>query len=91
MLNLPTASQKRARTWASQVALEVKNPLASAGQLRDGRSIPGSGTFSEEGNGNLLQYSWLENPMNRGAWWTTVHRVTKSQKRLKRLSMHAFT
>ena len=78
MLNLPSASQKRARIWASQVALEVKNPLANAGHLRDGGSIPGSGTFPEEGNGNLLQYSCLENPMDRGAWRATVHGVEKS-------------
>ena len=91
MLNLPSASKKRARIWASQVALEVKNTLANAGHLRDGGSIPGSGTFPEEGNGNLLQYSCLKNPMNRRAWWTTIHRVPKSQKQPKRLSMHAFT
>ena len=40
-----------------------------------------------EGNGNLLQYSCLENPVDRGAWWAAVHRVTQSQTRLKRLSM----
>ena len=43
----------------------------------------------EEGMGIPLQYSCLENPMDRGAWWATVHRVTKSQTRLKQLSMHA--
>ena len=42
-------------------------------------SIPGSERSPEEGNGNPLQYSCLENLMDRGAWWTTVHRVTKSQ------------
>ena len=41
-------------------------------------SIPGSGRSPEEGNGNLLQYSCLENPMDRGAWWATVHGVTES-------------
>ena len=46
------------------------------------------GKTSGEGNGNLLQYSCLENPMDRGAWWVTVHRVTKSQTRLKWLSTH---
>ena len=45
-------------------------------------SIPGSGRFPREGNGNPLQYSSLENPMDKGAWWTTVHRVTKSRIRL---------
>ena len=42
-----------------------------------------------EGNGNPLQYSCLENPVDRGAWWATVHGVTQSQTWLKRLSMHA--
>ena len=42
-----------------------------------------------EGNGNPLQYSCLENPVDRGAWWAAVHRVTQSQTRLKRLSMRA--
>ena len=44
---------------------------------------------SGEGNGNPLQYSCLENPVDRGAWWAAVHRVAQSQTRLKRLSMHA--
>ena len=44
---------------------------------------------SGEGNGNPLQYSCLENPVDRGAWWAAVHRVTQSRTRLKRLSMHA--
>jgi len=45
-------------------------------------AIPGSGRSSGEGNGNPLQYSCLENPMDRGAWWATVHGVTKSWTRL---------
>ena len=49
--------------WASQVALMVKNPPASAGDIRDAGSIPGSGRLPGEGNGNSLQYSCLENPM----------------------------
>ena len=44
---------------------------------------------SGEGNGNPLQYSCLENPVDRGAWWAAVHRVAQSQTRLKRLGMHA--
>ena len=52
---------------ASQVALLVKNPPANAGDIRDVGSIPGSGRSSEGGPGNLLQYSGLENPMDRGA------------------------
>ena len=42
-----------------------------------------------EGNGNPLQYSCLENPVDRGAWWAAVHKVAQSQTRLNRLSMHA--
>ena len=71
----------------SQAAL-VKNPPASAGDVRDVGSIPGWGRSPGEGNGNPLQYSCLENPLNRGAWWALVHRVTKSWTRLRRLSMH---
>ena len=53
---------------ASQVALAVKNLPANARDLRDAGSIPGSGRFPRRGHGNPLQYSCLENPMNRGAW-----------------------
>ena len=56
-----------------------KNPPADAGDQRDAGWIPGSGSSPGEGNGNLLQYSCLENPMNRGPWWATVHAVAKSQ------------
>ena len=70
---------------ASQVALVVKNPPVYAGDIRDAGSIPGSGRSPGEGNGNPLQYSCLENPMDRGAWRATVRGVTKSQTRLKRL------
>ena len=55
----------------------VKNPPASAGDERDAGLIPGSGRFSGEGNGNPLQYSCLGNPMDRGAWWATVHGVVR--------------
>ena len=57
---------------ASQVALVIKNPLAKAGDIRDLGSIPGLERSPGEGNGYLLQYSCLENPMDRGAWWATV-------------------
>ena len=56
-----------------------KNPPANAGDVG---SIPGLGRSSGEGNGNPLQYSRLGNPMDRGAWWATVHMVAKSQTRL---------
>ena len=51
----------------------VKNPA----NVGDVDLIPGSGRSPEEGNGNPLRYSCLENPMDRGAWWATVHGVTK--------------
>ena len=57
----------------------LKNYPANAGDSRDSGLIPGSGSFPGEGNGNPLQYSCLENSMDRGAWWATVHGVTKSQ------------
>ena len=69
------------------MALKVKqnktkqktNPPPSAGGIRDVGLVPGSGRSPGEGNGNPLQYSCLENPMDRGAWWATVHGVTKGQ------------
>ena len=57
----------------------VKNLPASAG---DAGLIPESGRSAEGGNSNLLQYSCLENPMDGGAWWATVHGVAESQTRL---------
>ena len=70
----------------SQVVLVVKNLPANAGEESDMGLIPGSGRSLGVGNGNPLQYSCLENSMDRGAWQATVHRVTKSQTRLKQLS-----
>ena len=55
----------------------VKNPPAN--DIKDVGSIPGSGRSSGKGNGNPLQYSYPENPMDRGAWWATVHGVTKNR------------
>ena len=60
------------------MALVVKNPPASAGDIRDTGSIPESGKAPGGGHGNPLQYSCLVNPMDRGAWWATVHRVAES-------------
>ena len=65
------------------MALVVKNPPANAGDIRDTGSIPGSGKSPGEGNGNPLQYSCLENPMDRGAWWATAYNVVESWTRLK--------
>ena len=71
----------------SQVVLVVKNPPANARGAGDTSLIPGLGKFPGGGHGNPLQYSCLEIPMDRGAWWATVCRVTKSRTRLKRLGM----
>ena len=57
----------------------VKNLPANAGEIRDLGSIPGPGRFPGEGHGNPLQYSCLENPIDRRSWQATVHGVTKSQ------------
>ena len=66
----------------------VKTPPAHAGDIRDVGLIPGSGRSPGGGHGNPLQYSRLENPMDRGAWRGMVHRVAKSQTQLQRLSRH---
>ena len=59
------------------MALLVKNPPANAGDIRDMSLIPGLGRSPGGGHGNPLQYSCLENPMDRKALWVTVHGVTK--------------
>ena len=69
--------------WGSQVVLVVKNLPANAGDGRDGGSIPVSGRSPGGGHGNPLQSSCLENPMDRGAWLATVHRVVKTWMQLK--------
>ena len=74
----------------SQVALMVKSLPAKAGNIRDAGLIPGSGRSSGGGHGNPLQYSFLENPTDRGARRATVYRVTKSQTQLKQLSMKIY-
>ena len=68
----------------------VKTPPASAGDIRNMGLIPGLGRPPGGKHGNLLQKSCLENPMDKGAWWTIVCRVTKSWTQLKQLSMFAF-
>ena len=65
--------------WASQVAQVVKNSPVNAGDVRDMGLIPGSGRSPGGGPGNPLQYSCLENPMDRWAWQAAVHRVRNSQ------------
>ena len=71
--------------WASLVAQTVKNPSAMQEKLG---LIPGSERSPGEGNGHSLQYSCLENPIDRGAWWSTVRGVTKSQT--ERLTIFTF-
>ena len=66
--------------WASQVALMVKNPPANAGDIRDSGLIPGLGRSSGRGNVNPPQCSYLENPMDREAWWATAHSVANRHK-----------
>ena len=68
------------------MALAVKNLPAKAGDTRDVGSIPGLRRSPGEGNGNPLQYACLENLMDGGPWWATVHGVTKSWTQLKQLS-----
>ena len=72
---------------AFQVALVVRNLPANAGDLRDSGSIPDSGRSPGGGHGNPLQYFCLENPMDRGAWWATAHRVAKRRTQLKQLNI----
>ena len=63
---------------ASLVVLVVKNPSDNVGDIRDDSSIPGLGRSPGGGHGNPFQYSCLENPMDRGAWRATVHRIAES-------------
>ena len=67
------------RPGTSHVVPGVKNTPANAGDLRDVGSVLGLVRSPRGGHGNPLQYSYLENPMDRGGWWATVHGVSKSQ------------
>ena len=58
--------------------VKVKNPPSNAGDIRDMDLIPRSGRFPGRGHGNPIQYSCLENPMDRGAWRATVHSIAES-------------
>ena len=60
------------------MSLVVKNVPASAGDVRDTGSVPGSRRSLEGGHGNPFQYSYLENPMDSGIWWATVHKFAKN-------------
>ena len=68
------------------MAQAIKNSPANAGVAGDTGLIPESGRCLGGGNGNTLQYSCLENPMDRGAWWATVHGVAKKLKQLSTMS-----
>ena len=68
--------------WASQVVLVVKNPFPKEGDSRDMGFLPALERSPGGGHGNPLQYSCLKYLMDRGAWWATVHRVSKTQTRL---------
>ena len=65
----------------------VKNPPANAGDIRDAGWILGLGSLSGGGHDNPLQFSCLENPMDRGAWWAAVLTVAQTWTQLKQLSM----
>ena len=65
--------------WASQVVPVVKNPPTNAGDAKDSGLMPGSGKSPGGGNDNSLEYTYLENSMNRRTWQAIVHGVTKSQ------------
>ena len=83
--NLPASAGDLSLVPASKDALEEEmatHGKASVCNAGDPGSIPGLGRSPGEGNGNPLQYSCLENPMDGGAWWATVLRVAKSQTRL---------
>ena len=88
-LQLSCGGVKISRSWVSQMVLVVKNMSVNAGGIRNTDLNPESGRCPGGGHGNPLQYSCLENPMDRGAWQATVHRVSKSQAQLKRLSSHS--
>ena len=83
MIKIASFGQTKGDCGAYQLALVVKNPPANAGDIRGMGSIPGSGRSPRGGHGNPIQYFCLENPMDRGSWQATVHRVAKSQTRLK--------
>ena len=69
-------------TRALQVVLVVKNPLTNAGDIRHADLIPRMEKYPGGEHGNPLQYSCLENPKDKGAWWAMVHSITKSRTRL---------
>ena len=82
--------QQHGWTWGLPWRLSSEESACNAETAGDMSLIPGSERFPGRGHGHPLQYSILENPMDRGAWWATVHGVPKSQTQLKPLSMYAW-
>ena len=82
-----TKSRTRLSNWSD---LSGKEPTCQFRRLKQGVFDPWVGKIPGGGHGNPLYYSCLENPMDRGAWQATVHRVTKSWTRLKQLSTHSY-
>ena len=76
--NGPNITKERGMCLIRYWTLSGNESTTNAGDARETVSIPGLGRSPREGNGNLLQYSRLENPMDRGAWWATIHGTTKS-------------
>ena len=98
--HIPCIGRRILNRWATKevldlhfngipVALVVKNLFASAGDVGDSGSLSRLGRSPGEGNGTPLQYSCLENPTDRGAWWATVHAVAKSRTRLNDFNIKA--
>ena len=81
--SLSNTTEQLTLPWVFQMAPVVKNLPASAGDMRDMGSIPGLGRSLGEGHSNPLQYSCLENPMDREAWRAAIHEDTKRQTQLK--------
>ena len=88
-LNLLIHSSQGTLCFLFPGGVSGKESASNAGNVRDMNLIPGLGRFPGEGHGNPLQYSCLENPLDRGAWWATVHRIAKSWTWPKWLSTHA--
>ena len=87
-LNLLIRSSQGTLCFLFPGSVSGKEFASNAGNVRDMNLIPGLGRFPGEGHGNPLQYSCLENPLDRGAWWATVHRIAKSWTWPKWLSTH---
>ena len=88
MLPIIAFTKISGKSWASKVALVVKNQPVNAGNVSDLDSILGSGRSPGGGNGSPLQCSCLENPVDRGTWWATDHGDPQNRTQLKRLSMY---